>query len=351
MLHCATPFERLLKNTKASKTENSTYAPINPVVAFVPLRSAHSVYQRDLTILKMRFFVLQLIICSSIVGNSCEQNPAECGVQKIKTKDLINRGYDTYPGQFPWHVGIFLLKLPTSYFEYACGGSLISSTFVLTARHCTTNDYDVEFNKKRLSVYMGIHNRTRFDQHSQKRSVKTIHSVPRVGRWVRLRNDIALLELDSGVRFTDYVQPICLNSLEKSKLESGMVVGWGKTEGGVFSETLKAASMPIRSHMECFASNPEVFGSTLDYGTICAGYQNGTSVSNGDSGGGLVVKRCFVSRCSWSLAGIVAFAAGNIAGTVQSDGYGAFTEVQMYLPWIEQITNLTFKDDVSGGYF
>lgn len=267
-----------------------------------------------------------------------------CGLQKIKTRELITNGYNTYPGQFPWHVALFHKKSRTVT-EYACGGSLISRSYVLTAAHCTKSEDDYVINPRRLIVSMGSHNRRLAGPNVQQHSVFEIHSVTSEGQWAGLRNDIALLELTSSVEYSDYIQPICLNSLEVSERDSGLVAGWGRTEDGELSDNLKAASMPIISHIDCLASDRDVYGGVLDSGMICAGHQNGTSVCNGDSGGGLVIQRCTSGGCYWSLVGIVSIAAGNFNGTCRSDGYGAFTNVKTYLPWIKQTTEQIFEDD------
>ncbi|EDS28145.1 proacrosin [Culex quinquefasciatus] len=267
-----------------------------------------------------------------------------CGLQKIKTRELITSGYNTYPGQFPWHVALFHKKSRTVT-EYACGGSLISRSYVLTAAHCTKSEDNYVINPRRLIVSMGSHNRRLAGPNVQQHSVYEIHSVTSEGEWAGLRNDIALLELTSSVGYSDYIQPICLNSLEVSGRDSGMVVGWGRTEDGDLPEMLKAASMPIISHIDCLASDRDVYGGVLDSGMICAGHQNGTSVCNGDSGGGLVIQRCTLGACYWSLVGIVSIAAGNFDGSCRSDGYGAFTNVKTYLPWIKQTTVQIFEDD------
>lgn len=267
-----------------------------------------------------------------------------CGLQKIKTRELITSGYNTYPGQFPWHVALFHKKSRTVT-EYACGGSLISRSYVLTAAHCTKSEDSYVINPRRLIVSMGSHNRRLAGPNVQQHSVYEIHSVTSEGQWAGLRNDIALLELTSSVGYSDYIQPICLNSLEVSGRDSGIVVGWGRTEDGDLPDMLKAASMPIISHIDCLASDRDVYGGVLDSGMICAGHQNGTSVCNGDSGGGLVIQRCTLGGCYWSLVGIVSIAAGNFDGSCRSDGYGALTNVKTYLPWIKQTTEQIFEDD------
>lgn len=200
---------------------------------------------------------------------------------------------------------------------------------------------------KRLKVFMGLHDKELFGENVEQYSIFEIHTVPSEYPWVGLKNDIALLELGSSVEYMDYIQPICLNFEKVSNRVIGLVPGWGRTEDEETSQILKTARMPIIRTVDCLASDRDVFGGTLDSGMICAGHRNGTSVCNGDSGGGLVLERCTDRGCSWSLVGVLSFSAGNATGFCRSDGYGAFSKVQTYLPWISQITGIQFGDDLS----
>lgn len=289
----------------------------------------------------MRILALFILLFANA---SCR--PEKCGLQKVKTRELIVRGYGSYPGQFPWHVAIFHRKSKVRT-DYACGGSLISASFVLTAAHCTRGEDGHEIRASLVKVFLGLHDKEFIGPNVQQHSVYGIHTVPSEVPWVGLKNDVALLELGSNVEYTNFVQPICLNFEQIPNRVIGTVPGWGRTEDEDISEVLKIASMPIISTLNCLQSNRDVFGGALDTGMICAGHQNGTSVCNGDSGGGLVVQRCTDGGCSWSQIGVLSFSAGNATGHCRSDGYGAFSNVQTYLPWISQITGMQFGEDIS----
>lgn len=70
-------------------------------------------------------------------------------------------------------------------------------------------------------------------------------------------SDIAVIELDSPVTFTDYVMPICLpNEDSDYKLlvdgATALVVGWGSAKiGRPFSKRLKEVDVPIIQQSEC----------------------------------------------------------------------------------------------------
>lgn len=114
--------------------------------------------------------------------------------------------------------------------------------------------------------------------------------------------------------------------------------------------------MPGKSENDCIADNPEFFKQYLntDY-QLCAGNLNGTSICNGDSGGGLVFK----INNKWILRGIVSIAPGLISKTtvvnnqwmlrrlvsIQTEEdpsqcdltqYVVFTDVAKHFDWIEK---------------
>ncbi|CAG7831077.1 unnamed protein product, partial [Allacma fusca] len=62
------------------------------------------------------------------------------------------------------------------------------------------------------------------------------------------------------------------------------VAGLGYDEKNQLSPTVKYAEFPVVDQAVC----KKALGHTMPLNTFCAGFQNGTSVCKGDSGGGLV---------------------------------------------------------------
>eukprot|EP00102_Acyrthosiphon_pisum_P007886 XP_003243712.1 PREDICTED: CUB and peptidase domain-containing protein 1-like [Acyrthosiphon pisum] len=91
------------------------------------------------------------------------------------------------------------------------------------------------------------------------------------------------------------------------------------------------AKMPVVSQQTCLWSYPQFYSEFTSDKTFCAGFRNGTSVCNGDSGGGMV----FARNHRWYLRGIVSL-------TVAKDGlrvcdtrhYVVFTDVAKYTDFI-----------------
>uniref|UniRef100_A0A672V9G1 Peptidase S1 domain-containing protein n=1 Tax=Strigops habroptila TaxID=2489341 RepID=A0A672V9G1_STRHB len=99
-------------------------------------------------------------------------------------------------------------------FSHVCGGVLVNKNSVLTAGHCVTG---------RKYVFIG---------HTTRRYIRSITVHPEFKRDT-FENDIALFELNSAVRYSIYVQPICLPSAHLYPHTTNgtqcFITGWGRT--------------------------------------------------------------------------------------------------------------------------
>lgn len=279
---------------------------------------------------KMKLLLMLTTITLLLVG----QNGLECGVprrQRRETVHLILHGRESMPGKWPWHVALF------HSFDYACGGTLISTTHVLTAAHCTINrKTGYPINRKNLFVDAGAHDLHQM-QHRQRHSVRAIHKFDNYTQDSH-RYDITILELDSEVELNRYVQPARVFVGEELDGLTGTAVGWGLTETDEGSSILREAQLPVIDFITCLSSNRAAFGPTLEKEMFCAGYTNGTGLCNGDSGGGLFLQ----INGTWHLGGIVSFtkARDENDALCQTAGYSVFTKIYWYLPWIKRLTEL-----------
>ncbi|KAL9701592.1 hypothetical protein quinque_005033 [Culex quinquefasciatus] len=279
----------------------------------------------------------------ALVALFCVQTLANpgCGVPRSKHQALIVRGSPTQPGEWPWHAGVYHRSGRNS--QYACGGTLISAEFVVTAAHCMLDEgTSYRLTRKRLFVRLGVHNLDRIDPGAMQQF--TIADIHMFGNFSRdnLHNDIALLELGEMVRMTDYVVPACVNRNVNLDGLAGTAVGWGVTEDDEISLELKQVTLPVIDSVDCLESDRDLFGTMMHKGMFCAGYQNGSSVCNGDSGGGMFFNRDGM----WYLGGIVSFQKFRKHGTnlCYTRGYAAFTNVAKYLDWMGNITGMDFSE-------
>ncbi|KAG7171000.1 Proclotting enzyme-like 6 [Homarus americanus] len=246
----------------------------------------------------------------------------ECGVPKIPTFRVVG-GVESRRGQWPWMASVWLHGPKKT--EFWCGGSLVSSQYILTAAHCTKDSRGKTFNPQQFSVRLGDHNifsqSDDFISNPQTYRVTEIQPHPDF-KAHGFYNDVALIRLDRPVDFTEYILPVCLPSenfsrrpLDSMVGQTPSVIGWGSTfYGGQESSSLREAQLPVWKNSDCndayFQPITEIF--------LCAGF--------GDSGGPLQL----YTEGRWVQIGLVSF--GNRCA---EPGYpGVYTRITHFMPWI-----------------
>nr|XP_046252791.1 chymotrypsin-like elastase family member 2A [Scatophagus argus] len=231
-------------------------------------------------------------------------------------------GQDVRENSWPWQVS--LQYQSGGNFYHTCGGTLISSQWVLTAAHC--------IGSFTYRVYLGKHNLKNNELGSIAISPSKIivHE-----NWdsYRIRNDIALIKLSTPVKLSNSITPACLPASGEILPNNYpcYVTGWGRLwTGGPIADVLQQALLPVVDYATC--TKPDWWGSLVTSNMVCAGGDGQLASCNGDSGGPL---NCRNSDGSWDVHGVVSF--GSSLGCNYPKKPSVFTRVSAYIGWINNV--------------
>uniref|UniRef100_A0A3P9PSZ2 ST14 transmembrane serine protease matriptase a n=1 Tax=Poecilia reticulata TaxID=8081 RepID=A0A3P9PSZ2_POERE len=258
---------------------------------------------------------------SDCEDGSDEENCA-CGRKKLRSSTRIVGGEDAAQGEFPWQVSLHFQT-----YGHVCGASIISENWLVTAAHCVQSDAK----PAKWEVYLGLHDQRKIESFVVKRKLKQIISNPNYNPNT-FNNDIALMELDSPIKFSDYIQPICLpnNDYKVPVGETVFITGFGATrEGGTAAKVLQKAEVRIINYSEC----NKLMSYRLTSKMFCAGVlTGGVDACQGDSGGPLNI----LEGDYMLLAGVVSWGDG----CARRNKPGIYTTVSEFRGWIKEKTGV-----------
>nr|CAD7606072.1 unnamed protein product [Timema genevievae] len=278
----------------------------------------------------------------------------------------ITNGNQASRGQFPYQAALYLDG------RSFCGGSLISTTWVLTAAHCTLGWVFTNINKPTallcsiikincnfstndissrgrfsltdllvvsmidtVTVHLGAQNLNAVE--AGKVTVATRNLVSHASyNPSNLNNDISLIRLPSAVTLNAFIQLVGLPSHSQASNtfagDAVVISGWGRvsdTSSGI-SPNLNFVNLNIITNTVC----ARTYGTAVIVSsTICSLGTNGRSTCNGDSGGPLVVSHGGFPQ----QIGVVSF--GSSAGCASGAPSG-YARVTSFLSWISANTGI-----------
>ncbi|XP_026732818.1 trypsin, alkaline C-like [Trichoplusia ni] len=206
---------------------------------------------------------------------------------------------ETYPYMSNMQYGLWGI-----WWYQACGGSLITSTSVLSAAHCYFGDSPFEW-RVRLGTSLAssggsLHDVSQLVIHPQYSSAT-------------LRNDVAIVRLASPAQYSNSIQAVSIAGANYNLADNSNVqtIGWGAlSTGGGSPEQLQHVTINVINQKVCaeryaelktqpgFQNWPDVTEDMLCAGILDVG---GKDACQGDSGGPLAHNGVLVGVVSWGF--------------------------------------------------
>ena len=256
-------------------------------------------------------------------------------------------GQEAARNQFPYQAGL-RLNIPGNANQGTCGGSLVSTTRVITAAHCIDIVSSVD-------VVLGAHFLNQPEGTQVRQNVGTSGLI-----WhdeynpQTIENDVAIIILNSPVTLNSVIQPVNLPSgadlANDFAGELAVASGWGRfSSENVASEFLRFVEVNVMSNTLCRIRFPTLIQPTTSnfalnvlilykiiiifvsfLHTVCTSGSNdsgtGVGACSGDSGGPLTVQRDGQS----TMIGIASFA---LTTNCEAGWPTGFARVTSFVPW------------------
>jgi len=262
--------------------------------------------------------------------------PEDCGRPLLTNmgKKIIG-GVVSTQHQWPWMASLYE-DGDGSAIRFICGASIINRLYLLTAAHCLEegNSHTVRLGDNNITA-------TRADGDPAYYTVTNYLKHPGY-QTPASYNDIALLQVERNIVFTQYVRPICFPASATGSLDltnvSVTLAGWGTTQyGGKISQLLLHVVVEIVSRSQCEAAYKQLQDYSLAFPQgipanimLCAGVlQGGKDACQGDSGGPMMWQ---TGSGRWEILGIVS--TGYKCAV--KGFYGLYTRTSGYLDWITE---------------
>ncbi|XP_056103055.1 hepatocyte growth factor activator isoform X1 [Rhinichthys klamathensis goyatoka] len=254
-----------------------------------------------------------------------------CGKRHRKriSRGRILGGTSALPGAHPWMAALYIR-------DEFCAGTLVSACWIVSAAHCFLRNPL----RSQIRVVLGQHYFNDTGSNTRTFGVEDYILYPRYTQFQPTLNDIVLLKLKKVngrcAQKTPFIRPICLPGKGTTFPDHFCckISGWGhmSEKANSYSDLIEGV-VKIIPFDQC--SSPEVYGSEVRSGMLCAGSDSCVDACQGDSGGPLA---CECDGVSF-LYGIISWGDG----CGRSGKPGVYTLVPKYSDWINSVIKRSRK--------